>query len=249
MNDINRCPNHELLVTFLYDECEQAERESLAAHLALCASCTEEFQGLRDARVHLAAWSPPALPLGFQMTRTEAEHSSNVLAGPGSRGARGVSEASEGWWRQPLPAWAQAAAAVVIFAAGMSMGAARIDTGESSPQERTALTIPAAATSADLARLDARLRDIEKAQSQLVALPRTASGTVDERAVLARVSEVIDTRLAESEVQNIRRLAGAGRSLEAYRVETAGRLDAVEEWKKDVEQFGGLASYQVSRLR
>ncbi len=71
MNDINRCPNHELLVAYLYDECEPAERESFATHLALCASCAEELQGLRDARVHLAAWSPPALPLGFQLTRAE----------------------------------------------------------------------------------------------------------------------------------------------------------------------------------
>ena len=44
------------------------------------------------------------MPLGFQLTRTESESPANVLHPPA-------------WWRKPLPAWAQAAAAVVIFAA------------------------------------------------------------------------------------------------------------------------------------
>ena len=101
MNDINRCPNHELLVTFLYDECEPAERESIATHLVLCASCADEVRGLRDARVHLAAWSPPAMPLGFQLTRAESEPPAQVLY-PG--GLVNQSSTSEGWWRKPLPA-------------------------------------------------------------------------------------------------------------------------------------------------
>ena len=133
MNDINRCPNHELLVTYLYDECEAAERESIATHLVLCASCAEEVRGLRDARVHLAAWSPPAMPLGFQLTRAESEPPAKVLypAGLASRSSEseGLVRRSPmgegGWWSRPLPAWAQAAAAIVIFAAGMSLGTAR----------------------------------------------------------------------------------------------------------------------------
>ena len=65
MNDMNVCGNHEALVSYLYDECEPAERESIAAHVALCASCTEEIQALRDTRAHLGAWTTPALPFGF----------------------------------------------------------------------------------------------------------------------------------------------------------------------------------------
>ena len=54
----------------------------------------------------------PALPLGFQITRTESDQPAKVLR-------------PAAWCKQPLPAWAQAAAAVVIFAAGMSVSAFR----------------------------------------------------------------------------------------------------------------------------
>src|SRR5688500_8224855 len=108
MNEMNLCGNHEVLIGYLYDECEPAERESIAAHVALCASCSEEIQALRDTRAHLVSWTPPALPLGLQLTRTESETPANVLR-------------PAAWWQQPLPAWAQVAAAIVIFAAGMSV--------------------------------------------------------------------------------------------------------------------------------
>src|SRR5688500_4336321 len=123
MNDINVCGNHEALIGYLYDECEPAEREAVAAHVALCASCADEIRALGDTRAHLVSWATPALPLGFQLTRTEAEAPAKVLehAGPASRSSK-----SGGWWRQPLPAWAQAAAAVVIFAAGMSVNIVRL---------------------------------------------------------------------------------------------------------------------------
>ena len=112
MNDMTVCGNYEALVSYLYDECDPAERETIAAHLATCVSCAEEIGGLRDARAHLASWTPPALPLGFQITRTESETPANVLR-PGQ------------WWRQPLPAWAQVAAAALIFVSGMSVNSWR----------------------------------------------------------------------------------------------------------------------------
>ena len=162
------------------------------------------------------------------------------------------SSKSEGWWRQPLPAWAQAAAAVAIFAAGMSAGAVRSGSDGSDASATRAVTTPVAtAVSRDeLARLNARLRSMENAQAQAVALPPTAAGAVDERALLARVSAMIDARVVQSERQNISLLASAGRSLEAYREELAGRMEVVEEQQKDVQQFvgmRGLGSFQVSR--
>src|SRR5262245_61961409 len=111
MNDRTPCATPEALVTYLYEECEPAERQSIAAHIAICTACAEEVQALGDTRAHLASWSPPALPLGFQITRTEAKPPVNPETGRVLRPAA--------WYRQPLPAWAQVAAAVVIFAAGM----------------------------------------------------------------------------------------------------------------------------------
>lgn len=249
MNDITRCPSHELLVTYLYDECDPVERDSIAAHLALCASCGEDVQGLRDARVHLAAWSPPAMPLGFQLTRTETDQPSKVLTGFASRSSQ-----SEGWWRRPLPAWAQAAAAVVIFAAGMGAGAARsgdaaVENAAAGSNTRAAVTAPVATVSRDdFDRLAARLRSIEAAQKQPIAVSRRASG-LDERALLNRVSAMIDARVAQSDLQSISLLASAGRSLESYRAELAGRMDVIEDeieaQRQDIQQVS--RGYQVVR--
>ena len=63
MNDRTPCVDHEALVTYLYDECEPSERESIAAHVAICRTCADEVQALSDTRAHLASWSPPALAL------------------------------------------------------------------------------------------------------------------------------------------------------------------------------------------
>src|SRR6188474_2638665 len=132
MNERTSCATPEALVTYLYGECEPAERESIAAHVAICASCAEEVQALGNTRAHLASWSPPAASLGFQITRTESDQPAKVLR-------------PAAWYRQPLPAWAQMAAAVAIFAAGMSVSAFRssgdIPTGvaeSSAPQTASA---------------------------------------------------------------------------------------------------------------
>jgi hypothetical protein len=248
MNDITRCPSHDLLVTYLYDECDPAERETIAAHLALCASCAEDVQGLRDARVHLAAWSPPALPLGFQLTRTQAEPPAQVL---GMAELASRSSKSEGWWSRPLPAWAQAAAAVVIFAAGMSAGTMRSGPFDQTPSAALAPVAPdsvATVSVTDFERLDARLRSLETAQRQSVAVARPASG-LDERALLERVSAMIDARVAQSDRQSISLLASAGRSLESYRAELAGRMDVIEDalesQRQDIQQVSRGSGYRV----
>lgn len=255
MNDIAPCGHSELLVTCLYDECEPAERESIAAHVAICASCAEELQALRATRVHLAAWSPPALPLGFQITRTEAEAPAKVLR-PAGRASR--SSQSEGWWRQPLPAWAQVAAAAVIFAAGISLGAGRsaetpaIPAAASSAAATVSTPLVADAVSRDdLARLDARVRSVESAQAQQASLrlQRTAAGSIDEHALLTRVTALVDARVAQSERQNIQMLATFGRALEDYRTELDGRLDFIEEEQQDARQAISRGLGQSSLIR
>ena len=223
MNDITRCPSHELLVTYLYDECDPAERGSIAAHLALCASCAEDVQGLRDARVHLAAWSPPAMPLGFQLTRNQSEQPSKVLR-------------PAAWWRRPLPAWAQAAAAVVIFAAGMSAGAARsndvaVENAAAGSDTRAVVTAPVAVDTVsrdDFDRLAARLRSVESMQSRLASLPRTPAGIVDEQALLLKMGTLVDERVALSERKNIGGLNEIVRELYALRDESTQRMDLLE---------------------
>ena len=252
MNDINRCPNHELLVTYLYDECEPAERETIAAHLALCASCAEDVQGLRDARVHLAAWSPPALPLGFQLTRTESEQPAKVLTGPASRSSK-----SGGWWSNPLPAWAQAAAAIVIFAAGMSAGAFR----SSGTSERSAsVTARPAAVNVepvavgvshdDLDGLEARLHALEQhARTDSVQLVRNYRSGLDDRELLGQLTTMVDQRVAQSDRENLRVLEKIAVAIESDRKKSDERMDFIEMDQQDFRQAFSRALGPSSSIR
>ena len=90
------------LVAYLYDECDAGERRRIEDHLAACARCASEVREMRSVREALAEWTPPPARLGFR-----------VVADP---------PASPRWWAaRPLPVWAQAAAAVFLFAAGAAV--------------------------------------------------------------------------------------------------------------------------------
>jgi hypothetical protein len=219
MNDMNPCGNHEALIAYLYDECEPPERESIAAHVALCAVCTDEIQSLRDTRAHLGAWSPPSTALGFQIVRTEADQPVNVLpfAGPASRSSQ-----SGGWWRQPLPAWAQVAAAVVIFAAGMGVSAVRSTDSTASVATATKsggvigrFDAATPVSHDELARLEERLRSVESAQAvgASVQLARTPAAAVNEQELLERVQAIVDVKVALSEGRQWAKLEKIGKNL------------------------------------
>ena len=163
----------------------------------------------------------------------------------------GRSSKSGGWWRQPLPAWAQAAAAVAIFAAGMSAGAVRSDSNGPDASPTPAVTVPVARTVSrdDLARFDTRLRSIENAQAQ-PPLQRTRAGAIDERELMARVTAMIDARLVQSNSQNISLLADAGRTLTTTREELAARMDTIDAQQNELQQAlgRGYVSFQRASL-
>lgn len=239
MNDINVCGNHDALIGYLYDECEPAEREAVAAHVALCASCADEIRALGDTRAHLVSWAAPALPLGFQLTRTEAEAASNVLqhTGPASRNSR-----SGGWWSRPLPAWAQAAAAVLVFAAGMSVNIVRMSdeapAGVAQAPAPQPVAAPArvediAVTRAEFVRLAERLRAIEHADVQLAS--RTGR-EIDQDELFARVSA-----LEQRSVENDRRTLGLISTVATLAREAENQREAtrtVNAMREDVRELG-----------
>ena len=101
MTLVMRCEDRERLVSYLYDDGSDTERAAVEAHLARCAACAAELAELRAVRASLADWQPPESALGFRITRDSAD--------PPARA----------WW--PLPAWAQAAAAVLVLGAGAGL--------------------------------------------------------------------------------------------------------------------------------
>jgi hypothetical protein len=230
MNDRTPCATPEALVTYLYEECDPAERQSIAAHVAGCASCADEIEALSDTRAHLASWSPPALPLGFQITRTEIEMPAKVLR-------------PAAWYRQPLPAWAQMAAAVAIFAAGMSVSAFR-SSAEQSGEERARVVDSSApqtvstadarsvddfrVTRAEFARFDARLRAVESADAYRASYqPRTVA-SVDDSDLRARMSALED-RFVQSEGETLTSLAKLARAVDANSREVDGSRQVLQK--------------------
>lgn len=201
MENTSGCDEGASLVAYLYDECEPGEREAVAAHLATCAACTAELQALKDTRRMMPAWAPPEAALGFQMT---AKHDAPATV---LRPAR--------WWQRPLPAWAQAAAAVLIFVAGLSAGSARETMGPlPGAADRTAAadTAPAsvaeqaagpaatpAASREELARLERDLRG----EIARIAQTRRAADTELQRASITRFTAAIDDMVTLDQVETL----------------------------------------------
>jgi hypothetical protein len=188
MNDIFQCGDSAALVAYLYDECAPGEQALIATHLKGCANCATEIDALSATRRTLAAWTPPELALGFRMTREDEPRPAKVL------------EPTIAWWRAPLPAWAQAAAALVIFGVGLSVGSARHSVTEPVAAPQTvAATVPAnrqpvaaSASPDDLAQLEKRLRAelTQLRSSTTAATPAAVRGSDD--ALLAQVKTLIE---------------------------------------------------------
>ena len=120
----------------------------------------------------------------------------------GGQPASQVLEPTIAWWRAPLPGWAQAAAAVVIFAAGLSLGVARSDSSRQSPSLGAGVAPSASRPSAtnvsreELAQLEQRLR-AEMSQmrtvspvSPVASVPARADALMTEvRALIAQSNE------------------------------------------------------------
>ncbi len=108
------CDHKETLIAYLYGEVDAPTRRAVDEHLARCAACAAEVSALGDVRAGLGAWAAPETTLDFAIVR-KSELPSNVL-----RPAR--------WWNT-VPAWAQAAAAILVLAAGASIANLQIKSG------------------------------------------------------------------------------------------------------------------------
>jgi anti-sigma factor RsiW len=203
----------DALVSYLYDEMTVEERRAFDAHLPDCVMCRSELAALADVRADLAAWASPE-PVAGVGGKTPRVPLRLAAIPPPDR------------WATPrvTPRWLQAAAAVLLFAAGVGLGNLRVsysndglvlrtgwaggDAGGASrpasavTAERTAVTAPAVQPAApwrdDLAALEQQLRDELAAQRQAVA---ASAPEIDD--LLRRVRALI----AESEQRQQRELA------------------------------------------
>jgi putative zinc finger protein len=221
MSEIFVCGDQGALVGYLYDECTPAEREAIASHLTRCVSCADEVNGLASTRRVLATWAPPQVELGLQITR-KADGEMTPPAGNVLSVTRPQPASTTSWWKAPLPAWAQVAAAMVIFAAGVSVGFTR--DGTRGPESRQT-AVPSSQTitgpsKEDLAQLEQRLR-AEMTQlahaNPPAAAPTPAAARSTDDAIMQRVQTMLDESVRKQNVDFTERIVRQNATLEAQR--------------------------------
>jgi hypothetical protein len=220
------------LVAYLYDECDAGERRRIEDHLAACARCALEVRDMRSVREALGEWTPPDARLGFRI----------VADRPAS---------PPRWWRaRPLPVWAQAAAAVFLFAAGAAVsqldvryagGGLTIRSRWASQSARSAQTaaVVGGASVASTAGAAGSVRPVaadpvgtgdatalaeERLRRDLNASPAPASAQGQD-ALLRRVQAMIEASEQRQQRELALRLAQVVRDVEAQRRADLLRVD------------------------
>jgi anti-sigma factor RsiW len=168
MTEQFQCGDGAALAAYLYDECAADERAQVAAHLAVCASCAGEVAALSGTRQQLSAWTPPDAQLEFRLADRRTAPPAAVAA----------------WWARPLPAWAQLAAAGVIFAVGTMVG---------STTSRAIVSdvagVPDTTRAAEISLLEERLRQVEQQASRTEPVAAVDGG--GSAALMSRVTREI----------------------------------------------------------
>lgn len=198
------CDDKPTLTAYLYGEVDAATRDLVDAHLTTCQACAAEVTALGGVRAELGLWIPPDAELGFTITRKSDAHSAQVL-----RPAR--------WW-STVPMWAQAAAAVLVIAAGAGIANLQVRSGPdgfsvstgwmtrqdpalSAPAEREVPDRQVEEWRAALVNLEQQLRNEIRSTHEQNAV-RVAAPAADE-ATMRRVQQLI----AASEERQERELA------------------------------------------
>jgi hypothetical protein len=241
MTETFQCGDNAALVGYLYDECEPHERTAIAAHVTVCAACAAELAALKSARVQLAAWSPPDAELGFLITQRQAPQPLEFKREARTQRAP--------WFARPLPAWAQVAAAMIVFAVGMVLGIAQGTNGVGSPRTVTAASAQQGSapnvSEASLLALERRLRDEMAAirvSNRETAAPSSPS-LGNEAQLMTRVRALID----ESEHRQQRELAV--RTAELVRDFDSQRRIDLAQIQRNFGQIEGLTGAEVREQR
>jgi len=230
------CESKELLVSFLYNEIEPADKRMFEKHLATCSECREELAELGATRAQIGLWTPPDADLGFRIVREP--------------------KPSRRPWFQFSPAWGLAAAAVLLLAIGAAI--ANLDvrygsdglvvrTGWNHAVDPTAASAAANVTPVDWKaqtdQLDRRLRDLERTVSSRSSSPvqnASAADLTDDQ-VLQRVREIV----GQSESRQQRRLIDLMREVDAQR-----RLDlaTIDQGLTRLQNSSSVTKDLVQRL-
>jgi hypothetical protein len=215
----------QVLVAFLYDEIDPTTHASFEAHLATCAQCRGELSALRGLRPTLRRWTPP------EPVRSFVYGSNGGFGRPASGRSR----------LRDIPAWVQAAAAMLFL--GASAGVANLDvrydpnglsirTGWSKSVSPATAASPASSAPwrAELAALEGRLRSELQTSSrpslQLVAAQaERRAPSLSEAELLRKVSALIDESERRQQRELALRVADVMRDVDSQRRADLSKID------------------------
>jgi hypothetical protein len=221
----------DLLIAYLYDDIEPADRATFSAHLHVCGRCTRELAALRGVRSTLSSWAPPEPVRALVSHAAPAPSSQPPVPSPQPR------VSSRSW--HDVPGWAQVAAAVLVL--GVSAAIANVEvrhdaagwtlrTGWSQPVAPSAAAPaapPSAAASpapwrADLAALEQQLRaDLRPAPARAVP----AASAMDDAELKRRVRAIIDESERRQERELALRVAEVVKDVNAQRQADLVKID------------------------
>jgi len=255
--ELFQCDDKEQLVAYLYDELDDFGRRRIDEHLRVCVGCLAEMAALSGVRHELAGWAPPDAELGFSIVPTVRDK----VPAPVLRPAQG--------WRLPdVPAWAQAAAAVLVMAAGLAIANVEVRYGSDGLVITTGWmarpALPAASSTASgsadpatavaagrvgqdwkpaLAALETTLREEIRA-ARTAAAPAPASNAVSAADLLMqRVVQLIEASEKRQQQELALRLTQFNRDLEVQRRSDLVRIN------QGFGQFEGRAGAEIARQR
>jgi anti-sigma factor RsiW len=235
--------NHDALLDYLYEEGDPAERLKIAQHLQQCAPCSVAVLEFQNVRGMLRGWTPPAADLGFRVVRDGA------AATPTAAEAR---ESRREWWRAwtPVPSqarWVQAAAAMLLFAAGLGVSQLNMayQDGALTVRLRPAEAVPMPASQnarrASIALTPDPRVESDSGSMTLVSNPSSQNApNVDVEQLLQRVRAMID----QSEQRQQRELA-LRLSQAATEVETQHQADLLRIQQSLGQQQEEVMNYLV----
>jgi hypothetical protein len=242
MSETFLCDDKEQLVAYLYDELDGITRRRIDDHLRVCAACAGEVEALSGVRRELAGWMPPEVALGFTIVQS-------------TPAAEPVSAAPARRWPS-VPAWAQAAAAVLVIAAGLAIANLQVrygadglvvTTGWMTPATARQAPAPAEARAASgaapewqpaMAALEASLREQIRA-SRASEAPASRAADLS----MQRVTDLIAQSERRQQQELALRLAQFGRDLEVQRRSDLVRIN------QGFGQFEGRAGAEIARQR
>jgi hypothetical protein len=237
--------DQDALLNYLYEEGDPSERLRIAHHLQACAACSVAVLELQSVRGMLADWTPPPVKLGFRIVQDPKE-------GSGSTDAR--------WWKPAgrFPLWAQAAASVFLFAAGMAVSQLDVRYGNGALTVRSRSAAPAA----DEATVMPQSGIVQMRQNDITLPPALdpTAGSTDFRAleqqlrsdlkgradgdvILRRVRSMIDQSEARQQRELALRLSDVVRDFDTQR-----RADLLQV-QQNFGQLEGQTGQEVAHQR